>query len=435
MGRAGAVVPAPEAPDWDHPSPNRHSGLAHRGAHGAAVRFRSARRWGRASQQAVAVLAAAVLFTTVGTALLSRSAKETDSRNADLVTLRLSSDLQRLVSAHSALIAGLRSLYRLNQELSPEQFRDFVAGSGLLDAYPGAQALEFARRSPARPDARTPPPDGLQPLMNVVGTGDPDVPARPGPAAGDAWVVEYVEPVSGNEAALGLDLVAETARREAIEEACRLNRPAATSPIRLVQDRSSATGFVVVAPVYQSDPAPMTPEARYEQCTGVMVVVYRASEVLSMVTAEEAAEFEVYDVGPLAAVAGSEPPRLDSLLFDTDGKSAAGGRPVNGTHPRGEIDFHGGGRSSSPTSAQAGAAWLRQSGRLRPSVCLSRRWSPVSLCSSRRRGVAPLARGRLVAAGDSDRRSWERDLHDGAQQRLLAASLALRRAHAACARR
>lgn len=160
MGRAGAVVPAPEAPDWDHPSPNRHSGLAHRGAHGAAVRFRSARRWGRASQQAVAVLAAAVLFTTVGTALLSRSAKETDSRNADLVTLRLSSDLQRLVSAHSALIAGLRSLYRLNQELSPEQFRDFVAGSGLLDAYPGAQALEFARRSPARPDARTPPPDG-----------------------------------------------------------------------------------------------------------------------------------------------------------------------------------------------------------------------------------------------------------------------------------
>lgn len=242
--------------------------------------------------------------------------------------------------------------------------------------------------------------------MNVVGTGDPDVPARPDPAAGDAWVVEYVEPVSGNEAALGLDLVAETARREAIEEACRLNRPAATSPIRLVQDRSSATGFVVVAPVYQSDPAPMTPEARYEQCTGVMVVVYRASEVLSMVTAEEAAEFEVYDVGPLAAVAGSEPPRLDSLLFDTDGKSAAGGRPVNGTHPREEIDFHGrrweilvtdvgSGRGGVASSVWAAAAFGVPFSALVSGLALQ-------LAASRRRAPRPRAtcrRGRFWIGG------------------------------------
>ncbi len=38
------------------------------------------------------------------------------------------------------------------------------------------------------------------------------------------------------------------------------------------------------------------------------------------------------------------------------------------------------------------------------------------------------SRARLVAVGDEERRRLERDLHDGAQQRLVLASLTLRRA-------
>jgi signal transduction histidine kinase len=38
------------------------------------------------------------------------------------------------------------------------------------------------------------------------------------------------------------------------------------------------------------------------------------------------------------------------------------------------------------------------------------------------------SRARIVTAGDAERRRLERDLHDGAQQRLVALSLALRRA-------
>ena len=49
--------------------------------------------------------------------------------------------------------------------------------------------------------------------------------------------------------------------------------------------------------------------------------------------------------------------------------------------------------------------------------------------SSRRRSCAPRA-PRIVAAGDDERRRLERNLHDGAQQRLVALSLALRLAQA-----
>jgi PAS domain S-box-containing protein len=57
----------------------------------------------------------------------------------------------------------------------------------------------------------------------------------------------------------------------------------------------------------------------------------------------------------------------------------------------------------------------------------------VALCLSSTEARAQLAasRARIVAAGDAERRRLERNLHDGAQQRLVALSLALRMARAA----
>ena len=59
----------------------------------------------------------------------------------------------------------------------------------------------------------------------------------------------------------------------------------------------------------------------------------------------------------------------------------------------------------------------------------------VALCLSSTEARAQLAasRARIVAAGDAERRRLERNLHDGAQQRLVALSLALRMARATVA--
>jgi PAS domain S-box-containing protein len=59
----------------------------------------------------------------------------------------------------------------------------------------------------------------------------------------------------------------------------------------------------------------------------------------------------------------------------------------------------------------------------------------VALCLSSTEARAELAasRARIVAAGDAERRRLERNLHDGAQQRLVALSLALRMARATVA--
>ncbi len=55
--------------------------------------------------------------------------------------------------------------------------------------------------------------------------------------------VEYVEPYGGNESALGFDLASEPTRFAALRRALETDRPAATSPFILVQQRDSKLRF------------------------------------------------------------------------------------------------------------------------------------------------------------------------------------------------
>ena len=132
---------------------------------------------------------------------------------------------------------------------------------------------------------------------------------------------------------------------------------------------------------------------------------------------------------------------------DTSAATSATGRPAridDYSTRRGEIaarcEF--GYRSAvvAPITV-AGALWGAWSSRRRARTrCprAPRRGSATSRSWSRSRSRAPttraarLPRARLVEASDETRRRIERDLHDGAQQRLVSLALALRLARRSC---
>jgi signal transduction histidine kinase len=64
--------------------------------------------------------------------------------------------------------------------------------------------------------------------------------------------VEYVEPVRGNEKALGFDLASNPARREALEAAARLGQLSATARISLVQETGDQFGLLIFRPVFRA---------------------------------------------------------------------------------------------------------------------------------------------------------------------------------------
>ena len=87
----------------------------------------------------------------------------------------------------------------------------------------------------------------------------------------------------------------------------------------------------------------------------------------------------------------------------------------------------GPGRSVAPLRRRARSSTTRRSTRIRGWSRPSRAAATIALEHEQLAGrLAAASRQRLVAAGDAERRRLERDLHDGAQQRLVTVAIQLR---------
>lgn len=65
--------------------------------------------------------------------------------------------------------------------------------------------------------------------------------------------VTYIEPYDSNKAAQGFDLNSSSVRRASLEYAKETGKMTATAKIRLVQEKESSYGFLIIAPVHAND--------------------------------------------------------------------------------------------------------------------------------------------------------------------------------------
>lgn len=89
--------------------------------------------------------------------------------------------------------------------------------------------------------------------------------------------VYYVEPLTGNEAALGFDLASNEIRRKSLEQARDSGKPHATARIKLVQEKSSRHGFLIFLPIYNGHPNNVS--ERQQQLKGFVLGVYIIQEI------------------------------------------------------------------------------------------------------------------------------------------------------------
>ena len=82
-------------------------------------------------------------------------------------------------------------------------------------------------------------------------------------------MVDFVEPLAGNEAAFGFDLGSNPERLTAVQQAIDTGEAVATAPIRLVQESGEQNGFLLLLAVYQADELPDTVDERRETSIGV----------------------------------------------------------------------------------------------------------------------------------------------------------------------
>ena len=79
---------------------------------------------------------------------------------------------------------------------------------------------------------------------------------EPAPNRPTYYPVTYVEPLTGNENALGFDLASHSARKSAVRQALEFDGAVATEPVRLVQEQGSQSGILLIKGIRKGADAP-----------------------------------------------------------------------------------------------------------------------------------------------------------------------------------
>ena len=179
-------------------------------------------------------------------------------------------------------LKGLQRLFDVSEHVDKDMFAafatPFLAEQQELQALEWIPSVQIAERTVCERTARE------QGVINYHiyerSTEGSPIPAGEREAF---YPVFYVEPLSGNEKALGFDLGSESVRRAALEKSRDTGSPAVTERVKLVQETGEQFGFLVFLPVYRKGMPTESILQRRAALEGFVLGVFRAGNVLRAV--------------------------------------------------------------------------------------------------------------------------------------------------------
>ena len=185
---------------------------------------------------------------------------------------------RNLIGSENAL-EWIVAFFSSSSRVERTEFQTFVAMHGAKRS--GIQALEWiprvsdADRVAFENAARA---DGLTRFtFRQIGDGG----MEPASIRAEYFPVFYVEPMAGNEKALGFDLASNPARKAALEKSRDTGTVVASDRIKLVQEETAQNGVIVFAPIYSGKHRPETVEERRRELSGFALGVFRIGDLLT----------------------------------------------------------------------------------------------------------------------------------------------------------
>ncbi|MGI2143070.1 PAS domain S-box protein [Shewanella frigidimarina] len=186
--------------------------------------------------------------------------------------------IDRIVLYQYGLRGARGVIYTVGEDnISRDFFRKYSLTRDFESEFPGARGFGFIRRVPAADEAS---------FVAKAKLDDwPDFSVRQLSLHDDErYVIDYIEPVERNLAAVGLDIASEQNRKNAAQQAYLTGETRLTGPITLVQ----ATGnplqaFLILMPIYRTGLTPATPVLREQQAFGWSYAPLVANEVFEQI--------------------------------------------------------------------------------------------------------------------------------------------------------
>ena len=231
------------------------------------------------------------------------------------------------------VLTALRGLFDSIEHVNREQFKIF--SHDLMVSHTSIQALEWIPRVPmaerAAYEARA-RQDGYDEFSFLERGADKTL--VPVLDREEYFPVYYVEPMIGNEKALGFDLASNERRKAALLEAWRSNEEVATAKITLVQEKGSQSGMLVFLPVFKGGSEVHGGSFQEAPLLGFALGVYRVGDMVEKALADlhKDTYFTIIDV--------TDDQNRELLYGETD-IDASNFQAVNGVFFKKEINVAG----------------------------------------------------------------------------------------------
>lgn len=165
----------------------------------------------------------------------------------------------------------------VNRGLSRSAFYNYSVTRDIAKEFPGARGFGFIRRV-----------DHAQEKAFVQQAQADDFPEfairQLQPHANERYVIQYIEPVDDNRAAVGLDIASEEHRRAAAQRAITTGEVQLTGPITLVQATGSPQqSFLLLMPIYRAWVTPTEAAERWQEAIGWSYAPLLMKEILDSV--------------------------------------------------------------------------------------------------------------------------------------------------------
>ncbi len=255
---------------------------------------------------------------TVSTCVMVMNAQQASiASNFQRDAEKVASDTNVRLQTYFDMLLSIKGSFVINENMNRAQFAGFVRELNLAQRYPGFQAIQFVRHVPAGQLATF--TQRVRRDTTLDPAGYPGFAIHPPLAGDDHYIIEYTEPMKGNENAFGLDLAALPPHRAALESGRDSGLIVSTERITLVQDASGQPGFVARAPVYRSGMPQDSVAARRAALVGWVAIVFKVNNLMQEVIDPALLgqmSFRIHDAGNLAEGADT-PASSANLMFDS----------------------------------------------------------------------------------------------------------------------
>ncbi len=229
-------------------------------------------------------------------------------------TDKVANDTRVRLQTYFDMVLGLKGVFALSGTVTRAQFGQLVRDLHLAERYPGFQAVQFVQL--ATPEQLAQLTATVRTDTSIAPKGHPDFTIHPALDAHEHYIIAFVEPMAGNEAAFGLDLAALAPHRKAIEQGRDSGDVVATGRVILVQDSSKQPGFVARAPLYRPGAPLAAPVQRRAAFSGMVAIVFRVDALMrALIEPALLADLTIHidDVG------ATDAPSVPQRLFDNGG--------------------------------------------------------------------------------------------------------------------